>query len=173
MPPTPLEGSLLHPDELALTDRKGLLGMVYLRAVAAVAGYGLAEPSPDRDSVDATIYSSRGRRQRLDFQVKCTSLELEGDQTTFPFDLSLKNYNDLRADTVIPRYLLVVLVPRPPGEWLKQNERRMHLRRCGYYASLRGGPPTKNQTAVRIQVERRNLLSASTLGELMRRGELG
>ena len=160
---------MLNPGELPLTARKETIGVVYLRAIAAVAGYDLTPPVTDYDSIDAKISSREGVRKRLEFQVKCTSLDL-GDAPDFPYELKVKNYDDLRAETIVPRYLLVVVVPESPHDWLRQNEKRLHLRRCGYWASLRDTPPTTNEYSVTVRLQRSNVLTPASLSSLMRSG---
>lgn len=167
------EAALLHPGELPLSARKGLVGLLYLQAVAALAGYDCTAPVTDYDSIDAIVSSKTGTRPKLEFQVKCTSAELAPDAVDFSYDLPVKTYDDLRlAHVFCPRYLLVVLVPPAPGDWLRLNERRLNLRRCGYYASLRGRAATDNQHTVAVRIERANRLTPEVLGSLMRAAEL-
>lgn len=157
---------MVNEDELPLNERKAIFGVVYLRAVAAVAGYGAGVPESDYDSVDLIVSSKEGKRHRLEFQVKCTAAELpQGDD--FPFRLEKKNYDELRIDTITPRLLLVVLVPDEPEAWLRQSERRMNLRRSGYWLSLRGLDESPGQSSITVRVPRVNLLTPSALRALM------
>ena len=156
--------------ELPLSERKAQLAVNYLRLVAAVAGFSVAHPDSDYDSIDLTVSSRQGKRARLEFQVKCTSQALLGRDSNLRFSLSLKNYNDLRLDTIIPRLLLVVLVPESPAEWLSLDEQQMVLRRCGYWVSLRNQPDTANTSSVVVTVPRINLLTPEALKTLMFQG---
>lgn len=160
---------MLNSDELPLAERKGLIGMAYLRVIAALAGYSFAVPESDYDSIDAKLSSRSPGKRGLDFQVKCTSIDL-GNASDFAFDLSIKNYDDLRADSILPRYLLVVVTPESIDHWVRQNERRMQLRRCGYWHSLRGAPATTNASTVSIHIQRANVLTPSVLQSLMVQG---
>jgi hypothetical protein len=69
-------GLMLNEDELPLNERKGSFGVVYLRAIAAIAGYGVSLPETDYDSIDLKVSSRRARRPQLDFQVKCTAQDV-------------------------------------------------------------------------------------------------
>jgi Domain of unknown function (DUF4365) len=160
---------MLNPDELPLTERKGLLGVVYLRAIAAIAGYGVALPESDYDSIDLIVSSKKGKRQRLEFQIKCTSQVLPATDR-FGFELSKKNYDDLRVDTIIPRFLFVLVVPEDMGDWVRQSERRLNLRRCGYWMSLQGLDERSNTNSVTVHVPRSSLLTPEALRSLMNRG---
>ncbi len=159
---------MLNPDELPLTERKGLLGVIYLRTIAALAGYGVAPPESDYDSIDLIVSSKQGKRHRLEFQVKCTSQVLPATDS-FGFELSKKNYDDLRIDTIIPRFLFVLLVPDDMEDWVRQSERRLNLRRCGYWLSLQGHDDRSNTSSVTVRVPRRNLLTPEALRSLMNR----
>jgi hypothetical protein len=88
-------------------DRKERFSLAYISAVAAHAGYLFSERvGPDKDSVDGRIEGSEGRRPRVEFQAKATAREiLRDDHLTFP--LLIKNYNDLRLDSRVPRLLIV------------------------------------------------------------------
>lgn len=159
---------LPNPEELPLNERKRAFGVVYLRALATVAGFGVALPESDFDSIDLKLDSKQGKRRGLDFQVKCTA-QLVEEGTDFGFDLSLKNYEDLRIQTLRPRLLLVVHVPEDVETWIWQNERRMQLRRCGYWQSLRNQPEKPNTATVTVRIPRSNLLTPANLTDLMMR----
>jgi hypothetical protein len=100
---------------------QGDFGIAYVKAVAHAAGYSveLAQRANDDAGVDVTLVSltKTGKRQqpRLDVQVKTTVDELVGDP--FTFDLSVKNYDELRDDGPhnLPRILVVISVPPGPG----------------------------------------------------------
>jgi len=160
--------ALPNPEELPLHERKRLFGVVYLRAVAAAAGYGADVPDSDYDSIDLVVSSRLGKRQRLEFQIKCTA-EALSESHDFGFELSKKNYDDLRVDTVIPRLLFVLVVPEKIEDWLRQTERRMNLRRCGYWKSLQGLRDLPNTNSVTVRIPRSNLLTPETLRSLMLR----
>jgi hypothetical protein len=129
--------------------------LAYVRAVVAAAGFAAYRPEVDDDSVDLVVASrcSGGtfRSPRLEMQLKCTSQEvLRGGEVRFP--LKRKNYDDLRAmELLVPRILVVVLVPEQPADWIGQDEARLELRRCGYWSSLFGAAATDNETTVTVR----------------------
>ena len=159
---------MLNPEELPANERKRLLGVVYLCGVAAAAGYGADVPSSDYDSIDLVVSSRIGKRHRLEFQIKCTS-EVSAEGADFGFVLPKKNYDDLRADTLIPRFLFVLSVPDNLGDVIRQSERRLNFRRCGYWVSLQGLDESPNATSVTVRVPRRNVLTPQALRSLMLR----
>jgi hypothetical protein len=163
------------PRVLSVTenDQKEEFSRAYIQAIAAVAGYTTSRPSIDDDSVDLTIASRGGsgtiRSPKLDIQAKCTAKQ-KPSEPEFSFPLELKNYNDLRpANVMVPRILVVVLVPDDLNDWTNHCEDELTLRRCGYWYSLRGMGDTQNETSVTLKVPRTNSFSVVGLQAIMSR----
>lgn len=151
-----------------LSQQKQQLSFAYARAVAAAAGYAVSEPSVDDDSVDMTFLAGSGfqKRPRVEAQLKCSSDDTLGTES-FAFPLSMKNYDDLRADTQVPRILVVLRVPPDPAAWLNLNEERLLMRHCGYWHSLAGAPESENTTSVSVTISRGDLFDADGLTAMM------
>jgi hypothetical protein len=82
--------------------------------VAAVAGFSVDRLELDFDSIELQITAGSGEGSvsfpELKLQLKCTSRDvIEGEPMRFP--LKVKNYHDLIRNVLIPRILVVVLVP--------------------------------------------------------------
>lgn len=156
-----------------LSQQKEQFSAAYLRAIASVAGYTLYRPEVDDDSVDWGIATrSDGetpRRPRLELQLKCTARNvISGEHLHVP--LPMKNYEDLRSDDVlIPRILVVVLVPPSPAEWLKHSEEELAMRHCGYWTSLLGAPTVPNEGTVTVHLPRAQQLTPEALRRMMKR----
>lgn len=146
--------------------------LAYIRAVAARGGYQVARPEPDIDSVDGILMSSAERRARIEFQAKATSQDVLRDENVH-FPLPLKNYDDLREDTLTPRILIVVLMPRETERWLTQTRDELCLRHCGYWLSLEGRPAVLNTTSVTVTVPASNIFDSSQLHDLMTKADSG
>ena len=99
------------------------LSLAGIRAVAADAACKVSVPDSDTDSVDGLILFDYGRRPRVEFQAKATTRDvLRADGIHFP--LPVNNYNDLRVvGPVIPRILIVLLMPVEPERRLSQDQR--------------------------------------------------
>ena len=148
------------------------LSLAYVRAVAADVGYQVTRPEVDVDSVDGILMGSSGGRGRIDFQAKATTQDvLSGNELRFP--LPVKNYDDLRADTLTPRLLIVLLMPRERGEWLQHSLRELCLRRCAYWLSLEDCPSTSNSHTVTVSVPARNMFDGGNLVGLMDKAARG
>ncbi len=142
-----------------------------MRGVAAVAGFTVYQPEVDDDSIDLGL-AARGRHgtlrsPRLELQVKGTGRDLlRDDGVRYP--LKLKNYRDLRgSDLLVPRILVVVVVPSRIDAWLSQTEEELALRRCGYWLSLRRHQPKPNVASVTVVLPRQQLFSVAALRGMM------
>lgn len=84
-----------------ITQQQEQFSKAYVQAVAAVAGFTHYKPEVDDDSIDAGLAARRlklSTAPRIEMQLKCTGGEkLAGSELVF--DLSVKNYNDLIAET--------------------------------------------------------------------------
>ena len=146
--------------------------LAYIRAVAAQSGYQVTRPEPDLDSVDGVLMASFGRRPRIEFQAKSTSRDvLRTDGIRFP--IPVKNYNELRADTRIPRILIVVLMPQEIHQWIHQTTDELCLRHCAYWLSLEGQPSVSSTSSVSVTIPTTNIFDRAQLGDLMTRVDAG
>jgi hypothetical protein len=160
-------------------DVKEELSYAFLHAIAAHAGFSCMRPGKDRDSVDAVV-EARGkltpasilRSPALRIQLKATVMP-DSNDAEFPFDLPIKNYNDLRQDDYgdTPRLLVVYDMPELKSEWLNQNieDAVLNIKRCLYWHNLKGYADVENSTSKRIQISRSNILSPDSLKEIMTR----
>jgi hypothetical protein len=158
----------MDPDQ-----QKEQYSRAYLLAVAAVAGFSWSQPSVDDDSVDLTLHQRGGggsvRSPRLDVQLKCKAAPTP-TESEFSLSIKLKNYDDLRDPTVlVPRILVVVLVPDDLGDWLAHSEAELALRRCAYWVSLRGLPPSTNKTGQTVTLQRQQTFNVQSLRGIMGR----
>lgn len=120
----------------------------------------------------ASWIGQAGRRPRIEFQAKASSQELlQKHHLAFP--LSIKNYNDLRAEVIVPRLLIVVLMPEQQDDWLDHSEEKLCLRHCGYWLSLAGQPDTENTATVTVHLPRQQQFNSEALHTLMMRAERG
>lgn len=164
---------------MEINQQKEKFSRAYVQAVAACAGLAWSMPSLDDDSVDMTLHQTSGdgavRSPRVDLQLKCKAMATP-TEPTFSHSVKLKNYDDLRDPKVqVPRILVVVLVPDDPAEWLSHTEAELAMRRCGYWQSLRGLPPSVNETGQTVQMSRQRAFTVEALRGIMERigkGEL-
>jgi hypothetical protein len=81
--------------------------------------------------------------------------------------------NDLKINALVPRILVVVLVPEKITDWIKQTEDELCLRYCAYWVSLRGITDTENTTSVTIEIPRSNQFTPLSLQAIIERISFG
>jgi hypothetical protein len=158
---------------MELSQQKQEFSKAYVKAVAAACGYATKEPSVDDDSVDLCLAARGGegtvRSPQLDLQLKCTAQQVVAE-TTVNFPLEIKNYEELRpTDFMVPRILVIVIVPNDVSLWITHTENELLLRHCGYWYSLRGMPATDNETTVTVNVPRSQVFNVAGLNDIMQR----
>lgn len=154
-----------------LNFQKEQFSRAYVEAIAASAGCNTMKPDVDDDSIDLCLKSkingSVSSRPQLDLQLKATK-DLEDDGNCFKYTAKVKNYNDLRlTNLLVPRILVVVLVPENVDDWLVQSEEQLVMKKCGYWVSLYGQGETRNETTINIKIPKVNIFSVSVLTEFM------
>jgi hypothetical protein len=156
-------------------EQKQQLSVAYLHAVASAAGFVCQTPDVDDDSIDRTVVA-RGwlhaksvlRSPKIDVQLKSTTREpLRAGEESFVFRLNKKNYDELRHRAMVPRLLVVMLLPHDPVEWLEQDDDRMLTRYAAYYVSLAGRPASVHRGKVPVELPRKNLFIVANLRRLM------
>lgn len=149
------------------------LSLTYVRAVASRGGFAVEEVRRDRDGIDLHIHA-RGRigsgavhSPVLGVQLKSTALDPSAEHERIAFDLKVKNYNDLTSPTLIPRVLVVFLLPEDPTMWLTCTEDALVLRRSAYWLSLWKLPPTTNESTARVHLPRSQVFDTPCVRRLL------
>ena len=145
----------------------------YIYAIVSAAGYSfqIANRPLDIGGIDIIISGEEQEYSlyppRLEVQVKSTSTAVI-DNEFIRYPLKLKNYNELRkSKTLVPKILVIILLPDNPQEWVNQSEEELCLRRCGYWLSLKGQPETQNVESVTVYLPRQQLFTAEKLRNIM------
>ena len=153
---------------LSMSHAQEQFSKAIVLAVAALAGCSAAEPDPDVDDIDWTLSCRlRPRRPKLDLQVK-SWIRDTGTPDAIHYPLKRKNYDGLiLTNLLIPRFLVLVLVPPQPEAWLSVSAEQLVLRRCAFWCSLAGLPESENESSVTVHVPRANLFDVAALTGLM------
>ena len=145
----------------------------YIYAVVSAAGYSfqIATRPLDIGGIDIIITGEEKEYSlyppRLEVQVKSTSTAVI-DNEFIRYPLKLKNYNELRkSKTLVPKILVIILLPDNPQEWVNQSEEELCLRRCGYWLSLKGQPESQNVESVTVYLPRQQLFTADAVKNIM------
>jgi len=154
---------------MARTAQQEGFGDAYLLAIAGVAGCATSLRRPDDDSIDWTLSCRLPLRPKLDIQMKTTTTADDGGDT-IQYPLKVKNYNDLIiTDILVPRILILVILPPKIEEWLALSPTELILRRCSYWTSLRGRPTSDNEYTVTVPIPRANMFTVEALCGMMAR----
>ena len=160
-------------DAMNDNQRKAELSFAYLSAVCAMAGYTcLRGPTPDEDSIDATMRTRGSKRPVFDVQLKATSSPTWCEDGLH-FNLKRKNYDDLREDRTLKIILVVLELPVAPDAWLQCGPEQLVMRRCAWWEWLSGFPEinTESKRAVILESQRFDLDAMSVLMDRIGRGE--
>lgn len=149
------------------------LSYAYVHAIASKAGFSFERRNIDKDSIDASIHAKGKLVSNSVWTSPC--IELQAKSTTncdidgnyFKFPLSLKNYNDLKNDRLVPTILVVLFLPQNVDEWLVHNEEMLIARKCAYWISLKDKPETQNESSVTIKIPKVNIFSPSSLKTIL------
>ncbi|MBD2327838.1 DUF4365 domain-containing protein [Alkalinema sp. FACHB-956] len=155
-----------------ITQQQEQFSNGYLQIVASTAGCKLSKSDVDDDSVDFNIqgkgFSGLISRPQLDVQLKCYMSNFPIGPKGFSYPLKMKNYDDLRiTDILVPRILIVVVVPNDISQWTVQSDHETLVKYCGYWASIRGQSEKVNKTSVSIHVPQANRLTVDGLRQLL------
>lgn len=156
------------------------LSYAYLHAVASHAGMAcsVSGKHEDNNGIDATVtawgpFESGGYLSEVTMkvQLKATiAAPAEGESGLSYFLKGVTRYDDLRTETVsIARILVVLFLPPDAEGWLVHSPEQLALRRCAYWQSLRGAPPTSNGGGVTVNLPFSQEFNAQALKKLAAR----
>jgi Domain of unknown function (DUF4365) len=148
---------------LLKNDIKEELSHAYIHTIATKVGYSYERKQIDRDIIDASIcargsldVSSVIHSPQLDFQLKATMQEFCGDD--FPFELLIKNFNDLLKPTMVPRLLVVLVLPQCDENWVRWKTEELHLKGCAYWLSLTDQKESANASTKTVRINKKMFL---------------
>ena len=162
--PTPL---------LSQQDIEERLSQRYVEAVAARAGFTTSRPDLDRNGIDLQIEAGGARAPKLDVQLKATINLGQPQNGSYAYPLEVKNYAQLIGDTMVPRILVVLGLPRDPASWLDVTQDALLLRRCAYWCSLAGKLETDNKESITVHLPQEQAFTIAALNDLMDQAATG
>ncbi|MCX4806286.1 DUF4365 domain-containing protein [Streptomyces sp. NBC_01214] len=154
-------------------NHQGWYGETFVAAIAAAAGFQVAVPYPDigKDLILGRDHEEPELDVQIALQVKTHRVESIPDAVTgFKITLSVSQFKRLRGKRQVPVYLVVVLVPKDPADYIRTDEDALVLRRCAYWVSLEHHVPAQaGRESVTVTVPRDNLLTVDALHEFFAR----
>ncbi|WP_050525676.1 DUF4365 domain-containing protein [Pseudorhodobacter aquimaris] len=153
------------------------LSYAYLHAVASHAGASCSVSNRHEDNagVDAKItawgpFPSGGYRHEVDLkvQLKATISEPVEKNGCLSYSFSgIKQYDDLRRDTVAtPRILVVLFLPKSKKAWLTHSEKTLSLSKCAYWVSLLDAPPSTNGSSQTVYLPKTQKFDVANLADI-------
>jgi Domain of unknown function (DUF4365) len=169
---------------LTENDIKAELSYAYLHAVASRCGLGCeaAGRHTDGAGVDAVVRAKERFSPQsvlthftVEVQLKATSAEPALDaRNRYPFSLAVDHYDKLRDVEAGAQQILVVLfLPGDQSLWLAHSPDGLLARRCAYWVSLRGAPPSGNTTSQTVYIPQAHPFSVDGLRSVFARRSLG
>lgn len=150
------------------------LSKAYVYAVAARCGFKVGTWSQDDDCIDLTLGAPGelgvGMRSglKLDLQLKSTSDPRHDRDDHLALSLPRRHYNRLRHDAHVPLLLVLLMLPRDTAAWLTHTPEALALRRCAYWADLRGSRAISGDAAsTTVRVPKQNVFSPEALCSMM------
>lgn len=149
-----------------INAQKEQFSVAYVRAVASVSGFSCTKPDVDDASIDIE-FRKKGEPTVIAAQLKASSSpNIKEDHLNYP--LPIKNYNDLRAQSLEKRILIILIVPgNIPTEWIEQSSEQLLLKKCAYWVSLENYPDSSNEESVTIKIPLSQRFTVDTLDQLM------
>jgi hypothetical protein len=155
---------------------QGSYGEAFVHALACAAGFTVGRQHLDVDGVDWQIGSvgplGSLRSPRIEVQVKSWS-QAKATSQHWNHRILVSHFNMLAGPGfMVPRFLMVVVAPISPDQYVQIAPDAMILSHAAYWLSLadRDALPT-DETGTRttsVQVPMRNLVTVDTLTALVR-----
>ena len=150
------------------------LSYAYLHAVAAHAGAGClcTNRASDGNGIDAVLtgwgpFPNGGYIEEVDLkvQLKATVGVPSLNNGFLSYSLNgISRYDDLRSEVLTTHRILVVLfLPPDPSDWLSVSENELSLKKCAYWVSLRGAPPSANTVSQTVYIPQSQIFDANSL----------
>lgn len=165
---------------LSDNDIESELSYAYVHAVASRAGMSccVANRAQDNAGIDAKVtawgpFEGGGYINEVDFNIQLkatTSTPADDGKHLSYFVRGRERYDDLRQDELwTPRLLVVLFLPHDAEQWLSLNGEQLILRKWAYWVSLRGAPPSANNSGETVKIPKAQVLDPAALKEIARR----
>lgn len=153
---------------MELNNHQGWYAETFVAAIAAAAGFQVAIPYPDigKDLILGRDHEAPELDVQIALQVKSRRMsELKTAETGFKISLPIEQYKRLRGRRQVPCYLVMVVVPPNPREYVRVGELALTLYHSAYWVSLEHHPLPiqQGQKSVTVTVPRDNLLTVDIL----------
>lgn len=150
------------------------ISKAYIAAVAAHCGFKLGTWSQDDDCLDVTIAAAgvlgRGTiaGPKLDLQLKATTDQRHEHDRHIAWSLRRTHYDQLRNEALVPRLLVVLMLPPDLNDAVEHTVEHLMVRRCAYWTCLQGCPAIDGPAdSTTVHLDKSNVFSPMSLTTLM------
>lgn len=84
------------------------------------------------------------------------------------YRLKNKNYTDLIAESIIPKYLLILILPENSSQWVEESDDSLLLRRKMIWTRLTGQDPS-DQDLVTIRIPNNQIVTSEWVDSILRK----
>ncbi|KLU25816.1 hypothetical protein EOS_13120 [Caballeronia mineralivorans PML1(12)] len=163
---------------LSALNRESELSYAYLHAIASHAGVNCKTSNrhDDNAGIDAVLtgwepFPNGGCLTEVDVKVQLKAsvkTPFDDGESLSYFLFGTQQYDDLRRVThASPQILAVLFLPPKAEDWLTHSQEQLVLRKCAYWVSLRGAPPTNNHAGVTVRIPKNQVFDGAGLMQLM------
>ena len=163
---------------IPLQARMEDMSMAYLQAICAKNGYEISNTKHDYDGIDCTIECGgypiedgecKWCSPKIEVQLKSSYSSVDTlENGDVQYDIPARNYNLLvNTNRMLPYILILLVMHREENLWLNHSVDGLMITKCAYWICLKGQEPTENQKTKRIVIPSANVLTPSSLQELM------
>lgn len=159
---------------MELNNHQGWYGETFVTAIAAAAGFQVAVPYPDigKDLMLGRDHEVPEMDVQIALQVKSRRIdEFTTTGNGFKISLPIEQFKRLRGRRQVPCYLVMVVVPQDPSQYIRIDQQALILHHSAYWLSLEHHtmPVQQGQKNVTVTVPRDNLLTIDALHEFFDR----
>jgi hypothetical protein len=131
----------------------------FVQSVANAAGLVAQVPTIDSNKKDVLVETWQplnGRMRVVGLQLKSTyNPTFVENHTSVAFDLDQDDYNGMVMDGNVPRFLVVVAVPRPPTALVSLGTNNALLEAAGWWGKVEGDLTDQKTKRVKLPASQR------------------
>jgi hypothetical protein len=163
------------PEAAELTAIQSNLGFSYLHAIVSRVGGSCAgtPPTADNMGIDVSLtfqgeFSPKPvyRTISINGQLKTTRQVLRESKGRISYSLDSKQYNKYIQPSRVDFLLLLFVLPEDSEKWLELTPQELILRKCCYWTSLKGAPPSAGAN-VTVYFLEKNLFDVDQLRAIL------
>ncbi|MBL4683371.1 MAG: DUF4365 domain-containing protein [Nannocystaceae bacterium] len=146
----------------------------YVAAVAAQGGFKLGTWTQDDDCLDVTVGAAGTlgggtlAGPKLDLQLKASTDQGHDHPEHIAWSLSRAHYDKLRHDAVLPRLLVVLMLPEKLEHSVEHGADKLVMRRCAYWTCLLGADAIRGTAeSTTVHLAKANVFSPDALKSLL------